>query len=158
MPYYIVKNDTGNFYASEQPKGFKALGGGALENRFFICECPTVPVTCFAVVFPEEELAKHVFYQHPNGRKLPCDPFEGRVKFGDVVDNKNRRAIIYSEEQLAIQLSIIKWLALNVWIPDKKRMYEIPEEIVQSYIDAINKLTDAEDARVYIRKNLYYNL
>lgn len=158
MPYYIVKNESGNFDIAAQPSGFNVLGGGALENRFFICECPSTPTFEFVVPFPDEEYAKHVYYQHPNGRKLGFDPFKGTVEFGVEVDNKNRRAIIYSQTQLQIQLSFMKWLALNVWIPDKKRMYGIPDDIVQTYIDSVHALGNSEDARTYIRKNLYYNL
>lgn len=158
MPHYIVKNESGTFEPGSQPEGFSAIGGGALENRLFICECPVRPNSEFVVDFPDEQRAKHVYYQHPNGRKLWYDPFNGAVKFGEEVDNKNRRAIIYSEEQLQLQLEYMKWLMLNVWIPDKKRIYEIPDDIIQSYIQQVNDLADAETARIYIRKNLHYNL
>lgn len=158
MPFFIVKNESGTFIHSEQPEGFKVVGGGAIENRLFIVECPVAPNSEFVVEYPDEQYAKHIFYQHPQGRKLWYDPFGGAVEFGEEVDNKNRRKIIYSDEQLTLQLDYMKWLMLNVWIPDKKRMYGIADDIVQTYIDAVNALTNAEDARTYIRKNLHYNL
>lgn len=158
MPFFIIKRDDGTFDHSQQPDGFKPVGGGALENRLFIVECPTRPNSEFVVDYPDDVYAKHIYYQHPNGRKLWDDPFRGAVQFGVEVDNKNRRAIIYSAEQLQMQLEYMQWLMLNVWIPDKKRMYNIADDIVQSYVDAVNALTNAEDARAYIRKNLYYNL
>ncbi|BAW19115.1 hypothetical protein [Ralstonia phage RP31] len=158
MAFFIVKNQSGTFDHSQQPDGFEIVGGGALENRLFIVVCPTTPNAEFVVDYPDEQYAKHIFYQHPQGRKLWYDPFNGEVAFGTEVDNKNRRAIIYSEDQLTIQLDYMKWLMLNVWIPDKKRMYDIADDIVQTYVDAVNALTTAEDARTYIRKNLHYNL
>jgi hypothetical protein len=153
---YIVKNQSGTFENGEQPDNFKVTG--SLENRFFICECSTTPVSEFVVEFPKEQCDKHIFYQHPNGRKLWYDPFNGAVQFGVEVDSKNRRAIIYNEQQLLTQLSYMKWLALNVWIPDKVRMYTISEDIVQSHLNQIDAIDDADLMRVYIRKNLYYNL
>ena len=156
MTIYIVKSQDGNFDMSEQFEGFKVIS--ALENRMFICESPLMPVSEFAIEFPPEEYAKMLFYPFPNGKKLWFDPFDGQVVFGDEVDSKRRRAIQYTDEQLAIRLSIIKWLMLNVWVPDKKRMYDIPDEITDSYIAKINALTDDVAARTYLEKNLYYNL
>lgn len=153
---YIVKNESGTFDAADQPDGFVAIA--AIENRLFICESPTEPVGDFVVLFPEEQQQQMIYYAYPNGKKLPFDPFNGAVEFGLEVDNKNRREIIYTEEQMNTKLTIMKWLMINVWIPDKARMYSVPEEIVASYIVAVNNLTDAVTARTYIDKNLYYNL
>lgn len=156
MPQYIVKNDTGTFPPGSQPDGFQVLS--ALENRFFICESPSQPLGDFVIAWPEEQQAKYPYYQHPNGRKLWWDPFDGAVQFGAEIDSKNRRKIIYNEEQLQTQLEIMKWLCFNLWIPDKQRMYQIAENIVNQYIFSVHAILDAEELRTYIRKNLYYNL
>lgn len=153
---YIVKNESGTFDTSIQPVGFVAIE--AIENRFFICESPQTPVGEFVVQFPEEQARNLIFYRYPNGKKLPFDPFNGLVKFGDALDNKNRREIMYTEEQMEYKLSIMKWLMINVWIPDKAEIYSVPEDIVVSYLNAVDGLTDAIKARTYIDKNLYYNL
>ena len=153
---YIVKNESGTFNSDDQPVSFKALS--AIENRLFICECDETPNGEFVVEFPEDQQRKLMFYVHANGKKLPFDPFKGLVTFGTELDNKNRRTILYTAEQVADRLAIMKWLMLNVWIPDKARMYSIPTDIVQSYIDRANSITDDVEAKNYINKNLYYNL
>lgn len=156
MPQYIVKNQSGTFDVTAEPAGFRVIS--ALENRLFICESPTVPSGEFVVEFPEEQQAQFLYYPFPNGKKLWFDPFVGKVAFGTEIDNKNRRAISYSPEQLSARLAIMKWLMLNVWIPDKARMYGIVDDIVADYIAAAAALTDDNTARTYIDKNLYYNL
>ena len=157
MSQFIVKNESGTFVLGSQPIGFVALS--ALENRFFICESPITPNGDFVVPFPEEQQTEYLFYPYPNGKKLWFDPFNGSVEFDTVVDNKNRRAIMYTDAQLSIKLSIMKWLMLNVWIPDKARMLNMTTEETAVYIDYVNNnLTDDISARTYINKNLYYNL
>lgn len=157
MPYYVVKNQEGTFHAGSQPDGF-ATAHGAIENRLFICVCPTVPNGEFVVEIPNEQLDNFRFYPYSNGKKLPFDIWNGEVKFGEEVDNKRRRVIMYTDEQLAKRLSIQKWLMLNVWIPDKARMYNIDQNIVDGYIAAVDALQDDEAARIHIIKNLHYNL
>ena len=156
MPRYIIKSQTGTFAPGTQPEGFKTFT--ALENRLFMVDCPTPPNSEFVVEFPAELHAAFVLYPYANGKKLPFDPFFGAVQFGNEVDNKNRRAIQYTEEQLSARLTVMKWLMINVWIPDKARMYDTPTEIVGLYIAQVNALTDDVAARTYLQKNLYYNL
>lgn len=156
MSIYIVKSQDSNFDMVEQPEGFKVIS--ALENRMFICESPSLPLSEFVIEFPAEEYAKMLFYPFANGKRLWFDPFEGQVTFGEDVDSKRRRAVQYTDEQLAIRLSILKWLMLNIWVPDKKRMYDIPNNMVDEYITKINEFSNDVEARTYLEKNLYYNL
>lgn len=156
MKQYIVKNQSGTFDTTIQPEGFKVIG--ALENRLFICESSDSPIGEFVVEFLDEQQQQYMFYPYPDGKKLWFDPFECKVAFGNEIDNKNRRAIKYSNEQLDAKLNIMKWLMLNIWIPDKTRMYDIPLDVVNDYINQVIALTDTISARTYINKNLYYNL
>ena len=156
MPHYFVKCVSGTFLREEQPEGFKA--GLAIENRIFMCESPTPPNSEFVVELPEEMREKFVYYAWPDGKRLPFDPFNGKVKFSEDQDAKLRRAIQYTPEQLADKLDIMKWLMINVWIPDKKRMYGVPDDLVSFYIEQVNSLVDTVEARTYIEKNLFYNL
>lgn len=157
MPYYVVKNVSGTFAPGSQPDGF-ATAHGAIENRLFICSCPTTPNGEFVVEIPAEQLDNFRFYPYPNGKKLPFDIWNGEVQFDQVVDNKRRSAIMYTADQLAKRLSIQKWLMLNVWIPDKTRMYNIEQNIVDNYVATVDNLQDDTTASVYIIKNLHYNL
>jgi hypothetical protein len=156
MKKYIVKSLSGTFAPGTQPEGFHAIS--AIENRLFICACPEIPHGDFVIEFPEEQQADFLYYHYSNGKRLWFDPFDGKVVFGNDIDNKNRRAIQYDTTQLATQLRIMKWLMLSVWIPDKKRIYSIPDDIVATYHAQVDALTDSATARTYITKNLYYNL
>jgi hypothetical protein len=156
MPHYLVKCPSGTFHADEQPEGFKALG--AMENRFFMCECPTPPNGDFVVEMPDEQAQNQILYLFKNGKPLLWDPFSGAVQFSDERDAKGRKTIIYSQAQLDAQLAFMKWIALNVWIPDKQRIYGMSDEVINEQIAKVNALTDPELARVFIVKNLYYDL
>lgn len=156
MAQYIIKNTSGTFEPGSQPDGFATIG--ALENRMFRVECPVIPNSEFVAEFPTHQQAQFLYYPYANGKKLPFDPFNGTVEFGSVVDSKGRREIVYTEAQQAERFAVMQWLMLNVWIPDKTRMYNIVQEIVDSYISQVNALPDADTAQTYLRKNLYYNL
>lgn len=153
---YIVKNESGTFDMNTQPEGFRAII--ALENRLFVCDSPTVPVSDFVVEFPDDRYAQFLYYSLPDGKKILADIFGGLVKFGDEVDSKGRRIIVYTQEQKDTRLDIIKWIILNVFIPDKARMYSISDDIVASYIASVNALETDALAVTYVQKNLYYNL
>lgn len=156
MTLFVVKCQSGTFDPNKQPAGFKVIS--AIENRFFICECEEPPLEEAVVEFPQEQMDNFLFYLYPNGKKLWFDPFNGVVEFVDVGDNKGRKAINYSDAQLNAQLSITCWFALNVWLPDKQRMYSIPDDAILLQIDEVMALTDPDAARTYVKKNLYYNL
>lgn len=156
MTFFVVKCQSGTFDTTKQPTGFKVIS--AIENRFFICECAEPPLEEFVVEFPQEQMDNFIFYLYPNGKKLWFDPFDGAVEFAGEIDDKNRRAINYNSDQLNAQLSITCWFALNVWLPDKQRMYGIPDDAILLQIDEVMALTDPDAARTYVRKNLFYNL
>jgi hypothetical protein len=59
---------------------------------------------------------------------------------------------------LQARLKVFKWLMLNVWIPDKARMYNSPQEVVDLYIEQVAAITDEVAAQTYLKKHLHYNL
>jgi len=158
MTKWIVKHSTGNFDFSEQPADFKVEPAGALENHFFICDCSSMPTGDYVIEFPVEQQDNFKYFPFDDGKKLWFDPFDGAVQFGEEVDHKNRRAIIYNAEQHAKRLAFMQWMLLNVWLPDKQRMFDIPQDTVALYVNQINALDDSTVARTYIKKNFYYDL
>jgi hypothetical protein len=156
MPYYFVKCPSGTFNSDEQPEGFVALQ--AMENWFFLCQSPSMPNGDFVVQLPDEMVDAQRYYLFPNGKNLLWDPFEGDVEFTAEKDAKGRRKIIYTQAQLDAQLAFMRWMALNVWIPDKKRIYNMSDDVIDEQIAKANEPTDPETMRKFIAKNLYYNL
>lgn len=156
MPIFIVKSQSGNFDSTVKPEGFRGIS--ALENRFFICESPTKPEGKFVVEFPDEEYAKINHYLFKNGKKVWLDVFDGKVNLSEDVDRKNRRVIQYTEDQMKVRLSIIVWIMLNVFLPDKARLMNLSEVEIQKYKNDIISLSDGELARQYLETNFYYDL
>jgi hypothetical protein len=154
MALWIVKHKTGNF--ENQPDGFKVIT--ALENSFWRCECPSRPISEFVVEFPPEQEAQYLYYKWPSGKKLLADPFGGNVEASEGTDSKKRRTYTYNQTQLDMRLALIKWLAINVWIPDRQRMQSLDANTVQQYNNNINSFNNDVDAKDYIVNNLYYDL
>lgn len=156
MALYIVKNTSGTFAPGTQPDGFKAILG--IENRLFITECPTIPNGEFVVEFPQEIFDQLPYYHYASNKKLPFDPFNGNVAFEDVIDKKGRQRILYNEAQFATRLSILKWMMLNVYLPDKARMQSMTQVEIDAAIAEINALPDDITAKSYLITNLYHDL
>ena len=156
MTYYIAQAQSCDFNPKEQPEGFRLIS--AIENRCFICESPTQPNSPFVVEFPDRLFGNMQYFNFPNGKKLWFDPFNGAVKFGDEVDSKNRRKIEYSPEQIGIRLELYQWFMTNVWIPDMVRLFSTPEEVKQRLLKEVSELTTDDDAVLYLKMNLHYNL
>lgn len=154
MPYYFAKHKTGNF--ENQPDGFMVIN--AIENSFWRCWSPIVPNADFIIEIPEQQEEWYRYYIWANGKKLLADAFNGSVKFSDWVDEKGRRAIEYTQEQMSMRLNIIKWIAINVWIPDKQRLKNLSQDIVEQYIRDINAFDNDVLAKEYVVNNLYYDL
>jgi len=156
MKQWILKNSSGIFdHDVSQPDGFLTID--CIENSFFIAECPVEPNGDFVVEFPTEyhnNLEYHIF---PNGKKV-LGLTNKEINLSKDVDSKRRRAIMYTEDQMNFRISLIKWLALNVWIPDKKRMKNLDDSVVQQMILDITGLNDDMLLKKYISDNLYYDL
>lgn len=156
MATWIVKNTQGAFDFSEQPEGFRTVMG--IENRFFICECPTQPVGEIVLEFPIVYPDWHIIYIYTNGKRVLNGTFDGPIELSEDLDRKNRRAIIYTSEQLSLRLQVIQWLALNVWIPDKQRMLQLEPSEVAALQAGIQACVSDVEAKQYVTDNLYYNL
>lgn len=155
--YWVVNTENYEFNYKEQPADFEIIAG--IENKFYIVRAlDGKPKGDYVVEFPLDLVKWIPYYQYANGKKLPFDPFNGEVSFGETVDLKNRREIIFTDEQLNMQLTLIKWLMLNVWVPDRQQRLGVSDAAVSLQLNEIDSLTDSEAARTYIRKNLYYNL
>lgn len=154
MRFWIVKDKLGNF--ENQPAGFKVIT--AIENSFWRCVCPIKPLAPFVVEFPAKQEEQYWYYIWQSGKKLLADPFGGRVQASVEKDSKGRRTYTYTQEQMDMRLDLIKWLALNVWIPDKQRLQNLDESVVQKYIDDINAFNNDVEAKEYVVNNLYYDL
>lgn len=152
--YWLVKHKTGNF--ENQPEGFKAIT--AIENSFWRCVCPVEPNAEFYVEFGPVQEEQYWFYIWQSGKKLLADPFGGRVHASEEKDSKNRRTYTYTQEQMDMRLALIKWLVINVWVPDRKRIENLTDEQAQKYIDDINTFNNDVDAKEYVVNNLYYDL
>ena len=154
MPFYIAKHRTGNF--SNTPEGFQNIA--ALENRFWLLSSSTTPDSDLVILMPDEQRENHWYYLFPNDKKLLGDHFEGRVEFTAEVDAKGRRRVMYSPTQLDQRLSIIKWVAINAFIPDMVRLGKIDSATSVSHISNMNAFTNCEDARQYVVDHLFYDL
>jgi hypothetical protein len=155
MPTYWVKNSTGTFDHSIQPEGFGAFA--SRENKFFLTESPTPPVGEFVVEFPQELFDDYPMADWPDGKKPVGDPFNGKVAYGAEVDKRGRRVIIYTQEQLAQRLEIWRWIAVNLFVPDKERLSGNTEATTKHLADIALISTDT-DMRQYIIDNLYYDI
>jgi hypothetical protein len=156
MAQWILKNDSGIFnHHAPQPDGFKMIG--SLENSFYIAECDSQPNGDFVVEFPEEFYHSMEFYIFPHGKRL-LGVNNTNIPLSEDVDKKNRRAIIYTDEHMIFRISLIKWLALNVWIPDKTRMLSLDDQTVSKLVQDIQDLNDDILLKRYIADNLYYDL
>lgn len=150
---WVVKNHWGQFEG--QPEGFRVQY--AIENRFFICECPTRPIGDFVVAYPDAYSGYLELYQFQNGKRT-LGLMDSRIQLSDTFDNKARRSIIYTYEQIALRHEIIKWIALNVFLPDKQRMMNISSTEVDRITQEIDNITDDRLLKDYVKENLYYNL
>lgn len=153
MPQWIVKNKLGQF--DGQPDGFNAIH--ALENRFFVCECPSQPAGDFVIPCPEQYQGRDEIYLFGNGKRT-LGLLDSSVQLSEEVDNKNRRAIMYTEEQVLFRLGMIKWIALNVFIPDKQRMQGLTGSDVEVLVQAVESFTSDKLLKDYVTENLYYDL
>jgi len=157
MPTYIVKNVSNSFDTDQQPDGFKAIM--AIENRFFICECPTPPNGEMTIFFPEQYLKDFVYFRYSNGIKLPFDAFNGEVEItSPAPDHRGRDTYRYNESQILKKLSVTKWIMINVWLIDRAKIENLSQETVNGMINEINLIDNLVDLRKYISDNLYYNL
>lgn len=157
MKKWFVKKWNGTFEEGSQPQGFSAIT--SIENRLFLCECPTKPDGVFVVEFPEEaQPPQWEYYTYENGKKLWYDPWNGSVPFEEEVDYKNRRRVMYTSEQLAIRINLIKWIAINCWIPDRARIYNISLEGMNQQISEVLEINDESAITAYVKENLYYDL
>ena len=156
MKQWVLKNSSGIFdHSLSQPEGFLVID--SIENSFFIAECPTTPNGDFVVEFPEQYHGNLEFHVFPNGKRL-LGLTNTSIPLTEDVDKKNRRAIIYTEDQLNFRIGLIKWIALNIWIPDKKRMMNLSDSAVQQLILDVQGLNDDLLLKEYIKNTLYYDL
>jgi hypothetical protein len=150
MTQWIVKDKLGQFIG--QPDGFVSIT--AIENRFFVCDCPTAPTGDFVVEFPEIYRGCNELYLFDNGKRT-LGIADENIQLSEEVDYKNRRAIMYTTEQLALRLDMIKWIALNVFVPDKQRMLGAD---TTTTVQDIEGFTDDKLLKRYVAENLYYDL
>ena len=153
MAQWIVKNKLGQF--DGQPDGFNAIH--ALENRFFVCECPSEPTGDFVIPCPEQYHGRDEIYLFSNGKRT-LGLLDSSIQLSEEVDSKNRRAIMYTEEQVLFRLDMIKWIALNVFIPDKQRMQGLAGADVEVLVQAVESFTSDKLLKNYVAENLYYDL
>ena len=155
MPIYWVKNSTGTFDHSVQPEGFSVVG--SRENKFFLCESTNTPTGEFVAEFPAELYDNYDIANWPNGKKPVGDPFNGKVAFGEEVDKRGRRVIMYTAEQLAQRLEIWRWIAINLFVPDRERIIG-DSGATNQYLSEIALISTDTDMRQYIIDNLYYDI
>ena len=155
MPIYWVKNSAGSFDHSDQPAGFNPIG--SRENKFFLVESPTTPAGEFVVEFPNNIYENYGMANWPDGKK-PCgDPFNGKVAYGDEVDKRGRRVIIYTAEQIIQRKELWQWIAVNLFIPDKERLTGDTAATTR-HLSEIALISTDIDMRQYIIDNLYYDI
>jgi len=65
---------------------------------------------------------------------------------------------MYTEEQILFRLGMIKWIALNVFIPDKQRMQGLSNTDIEVFVQAIESFTSDKLLKDYVAENLYYDL
>jgi hypothetical protein len=156
MKNWLVKLDGLNFDMSAQPEGF--VVGLAAENRFFICKCPTRPISPVTVELTDEQVKDFTLYQYPEGKKFVWDPFDGDVEYYGEKDNKGRRLYRFTEEQRAKSLNLAKFLVCDVWMADRVRLGQIQESDVERIRAEVLAIQTNEEMHTYIRKKAYYNL
>lgn len=150
---WVVKNQQGQF--EDQPEGFWC--DYAIENRFFVCQCPTRPHGDFVVEFPEKYQGYSELYQFHNGKRT-LGIVDTRIKLSSEADAKGRKTIEYTPEQIALRHELIKWIAANVFLPDKLRMKNLGDDHRDKILSEIEAITDDRDLKDYVKENLYYNL
>ena len=153
MAQWIVKSRLGQF--DGQPNGFVAVS--ALENRFFVCECPTQPLGDFVVAYPEQYRGCEEMYLFGNGKRT-LGLLDDRIKLSEEVVSTNRRAIMYTDEQVLFRLGLIKWIAINVFIPDRQRLQGLSSADVEVLVQAVESFTSDKLLKDYVTENLYYDL
>lgn len=151
---WVAKSIRGNFY--NQPEGFRALY--AIENSFFVCECPVAPNATFVKEFPERYHNTNILYEVQNGKRvfLSLDPAHG-IKLSEDTDKKYRRAVQYTPEQIALRLELIKWITLNIFLPDKQRLLNIDPAEVERITQEVESFDDDRLLKDYVRDNLMYD-
>ena len=155
MPIYWVKNSSGTFDHETQPAGFDAFT--SRENKFFLTSCPIPPTGEFVVEFPREMFDTYPMANWPDGKKPVGDPFNGTVAYGDEVDKRGRRVIIYTVEQLEQRKELWRWIAVNLFIPDKERITGDTEATTRHLAEIALISTDT-DMRQYVIDNLHYDI
>lgn len=150
---WVVKSPLGQF--DGQPEGFRTLY--AIENRFFVCECSVKPMGDFVVEFPEKYQGYSELYQFPHGKRTLgiVDP---RIQLSGEADAKGRKTIEYTPEQIALRHELIKWIATNVFLPDKLRMKNLGDDHRDKILSEMEAIADDRDLKDYVKENLYYNL
>lgn len=155
MPAYFIKNCTCSFDHSTQPEGFASIIG--IENKFFLTNCPTTPTGEFVAEFPQPLFENYAYVLWENGAKTMADPFQGQVTLSEETDKRNRRVITYTEDQLAIRLEIFRWIAVNLFVPDKEQITGNTAATI-THLAEIALISKDTDMRQYIIDNLYYDL
>lgn len=153
---WIVKSYRGQF--DNQPQDLRAQY--AIENRFFVCDCADKPNGDFVIEFPEQfhGISTQFIYLFQNGKRAFVHLTEEYgISLSEDADHKGRRAIQYTPQQIQFRLDLIKWIALNVFLPDKKRMLNIDQAEVERVTNEINSFSDDRLLKDYVRDNLYYN-
>ena len=155
MPLYWIKNSDSEFDHATQPEGFCPLT--SRENKFFLVESPTIPVGEFIVEFPPELYENYALLSWKNNKKVYGDPFNGKVAYSDVIDARNRRAIRYTQEQLDQRRDIWKWIAVNLFVPDRERITG-DSATTTKCLTEIDLISTDTDMCQYIVDNLYYDI
>jgi hypothetical protein len=156
MAQWLLKNSSGIFdHSRPQPDDFKLID--AIENSFFVAECSVQPNGDFVVEFPQQFWGCLEFFWFQNGKKT-LGLTNQSIALSTEVDSKNRRAIMYTNEQMDFRIIMIKWIALNVYIPDRARMQGLNETVVHQLTLDIEGMNDDRLLKQYIKDNLYYDL
>jgi hypothetical protein len=153
---WVVKSHLGRF--GKQPQGFKTHF--SIENQFFVCDCPVRPDSDFVVEFPEKfhGIGAQYIYLFNNGKRAFIylgEEYE--IALSQDGDHKGRKAMQYTPAQLEFRLELIKWIALNVFLPDKQRMLNIDQAEVERFINEVQAINDDRLLKDYVKDNLYYN-
>lgn len=153
--FYFIKSPTGNFPEFDDVEGFKPIR--AIENRFFMCSCQSVPVTEFAVPFPDHLADQMYMYDFPQGKKHRADLFQGRIAMGPP-DEKGRMELMYTDEQLIQRRDLNKWISTNVFLPDAQRMGIFSDSDVAELQRKVAECQTDTDIEALMAESLYYNL
>lgn len=127
-----------------------------IENRFAICDVtdPTKLEAEFAVEIPQDQYEDFYLYHWSNGKRHRALLTDKIAMVGP--DATGRWQIQYTPEQLTERTKMLRWVAVNAFVPDMIRMGKTDNANV--LLAELNALNTDEEIKQYTVDKLYYDL